>query len=220
MNKKKIMNIFSWIMGVVFCPLGIALCTKADFGLSMIAAPAYIWSSALQGKYPIFTQGTCEYLWQAALLVILCIILRRFKFSYLLSFVTALLSGIFIDLWLNVLGGNAPYEAMIVRIISFIVGELILGLAIAFFFRTTLPLQVYELAVTQIAEKWNIKKEKVKFVNDITMRAFSLVLSFALTGKLTGIGVGTVIITIVNSPVILYCGFIIDRIINVNNFNN
>lgn len=219
MNKKKTMSVFSWIMGVVFCPLGIAFCTKADFGLSMIAAPAFIWSSALHEKYPVLTQGTCEYLWQAALLVLLCIIIRRFRFSFLLSFVTAFLSGKFIDVWLSVLGGNTPYESMVIRIVSFILGEIILGCAIAFYFRTTLPLQVYELAVVQISEKWSIKKEKVKYANDIIMLIISLILSFTLTHKLTGIGIGTVIITVVNSPIILCCGFMIDKIFKINNLN-
>ena len=36
------MNEIAWVLGIVLCALGVALCTKADFGLSMIAAPAYI----------------------------------------------------------------------------------------------------------------------------------------------------------------------------------
>ena len=73
------MNEAAWLFGILLCSLGVALCTKAGLGLSMIAAPPYILHRALISISPIFTQGTCEYLWQGFLLFVMCLILRRFR---------------------------------------------------------------------------------------------------------------------------------------------
>ncbi len=214
MKIKKIgkMNETAWVIGIVVCALGVCMCTKASFGLSMIAAPPYILHVWLRDMLPWFTQGTAEYVWQAFILVIMCISVRRFRPRFLLSFGTAVLSGLALDGWFLLFGGNGAYEEMWLRVLMFVVGELVTTLAVAFIFRTTMPIQIYELAVCEIAAKFNFSKNKVKLVNDILMLVVSAVMSFALTGGFGGFGIGTIIITIVNAPLITFFGRILDRV--------
>lgn len=204
-------NLLHWIFGNLFCMLGVAFATKSDFGLSMIGAGPYILHVALRDALPWFTQGTAEYFYEAVILLLLCLILRRFNWRFLLTFAEAFIAGMVLDGWFLLLGGNGPYETMPLRILSFFLGLFICGLGIAFFFRTTWPLQAYDLAVVQIAERYGFKQDKVKLANDIVMLGISLLLSFALTRRLTGIGIGTVITTIFNSSVIAAWGRLIDR---------
>ena len=214
MKIKKItkMNEAAWVIGIIVCTLGVCMCTKAGFGLSMIAAPPYILHVWLRDALPWFTQGTAEYVWQALILTIMCVAIRRFKARYLLSFGTAVLAGFALDGWLFLFGGNGVYEELWLRIIVFVLGELVTTLAIAFIFRTTLPIQIYELAVCEIASRFGFDKNKVKLVNDILMLVLSAVLSFALTGGLGGFGIGTILITFVNAPLITFFGKILDKI--------
>ncbi len=214
MKSKQMKNILFWCLGIVLCTLGISLCTKGNLGLSMIAAPPYILHLWLRDNLTWFTQGTAEYIWQAVLLVITCLIVRRFRFRYLLSFVTAIISGFVIDAWLSVLGGNGAYAGMPARIAAFAAGTIITAAAIAMFFRTTLPLQVYELVVTEIAERYRINKDKVKQWNDIVMLVISLAFALILTGGFNGVGVGTIIITLVNATLIRLFGKLLDRIVS------
>ncbi|MCQ2423219.1 MAG: DUF6198 family protein [Lachnospiraceae bacterium] len=214
MKSKQMKNILFWCLGIVLCTLGISLCTKGNLGLSMIAAPPYILHLWLRDSFSWFTQGTAEYVWQAVLLVITCLIIRRFRFRYLLSFVTALISGFVIDGWLTILGGNGAYAGMPARIAAFAAGTIITAAAIAMFFRTTLPLQVYELVVTEIAERYRINKDKVKQWNDIVMLVISLAFALILTGGFNGVGVGTIIITLVNATLIRLFGKLLDRIVS------
>ena len=86
MKKISRMNEAAWVIGIVGCALGVCLCTKADFGLSMIAAPPYIFHLALRDRLPWYTQGTSEYLWQGVLLLVMCVATGRFRWKYLLSF--------------------------------------------------------------------------------------------------------------------------------------
>lgn len=211
MKKLQKMNEAAWLCGTLFCALGVALCTKADLGLSMIAAPAYIIHKFMETFFAWYTQGTSEYIWQGVLLIVMCIIVRRFKAKYLLTFVCAVIFGFAVDGCLWLLGGGAPYETLPARIIAFISGELITAVAIACNFRTSLPLPVYELVVTEIAKRYDISIGKVKQVNDIIMLAVSVALALVLNGNLNGVGIGTVIITLVNAPIIAVFGKLLDR---------
>lgn len=212
MKKLKKMNEVAWLCGILFCAFGVALCTKANLGLSMIAAPPYIIHLFMENFLPWYSQGTSEYIWQAVLLIIMCVIVRRFKVKYLLTFVCAVLFGLAVDGFLWLLGGSAAYESMIIRIIAFAVGESITAVAIACNFRTSMPLQVYELVVTEIAKRYRLDTNKVKQVNDIIMLALSLTLALVLNHSFDGIGIGTIIITVVNAPMIALCGKLLDKL--------
>lgn len=211
MKKIAKMNEMAWVMGVLLCALGVSLCTKANFGLSMVAAPAYIIHVFFRDIFTWYTQGTSEYITQGLILIIMCVIIRRFRAKYLLTFVCAVVFGLAVDGCLFLLGGNAPYESMAVRIIAFILGETITAVAIACYFRTDLPLGVYELAVSEIAKRYGIGIDKVKQANDIIMLAVSVILALLLNRSFAGIGIGTIIITVVNAPMISYFGKVLDK---------
>ena len=212
MRKIRGMNELAWVIGIVLSTLGIALYTKADFGLSMIAAPAYIIHSKMINYFDWYSQGTSEYIIQTILIIALSVIMLRFKKSYILSFLTAIASGVVLDGWFLLMHGNAPFESMAIRIIAFIFGEISLTIAIAFFFRTTLPVQIYELIVNEISEKKNLEKNKVKQLYDVFMLVLSLALALVLNKNFQGLGIGTIIITIINAPLIKIFGDILDRV--------
>ncbi len=202
MKKISKMNEAAWVLGIVLCTLGICLCTKANFGLSMIAAPPYILHLRMVEIFPWWSQGTSEYIWQGFLLLVLWVLMRRVQIKFVLCFVTAVVFGFALDCWFVVFGGNGAYVSLGARIVSFVLGECITALAIAFYFKTDMPLQIYELLVTQLAPKYGLTTEKLKQINDIVMFVLSVVLALVLTGGFHGVGIGTVIITAVNAPLI------------------
>ncbi len=212
MIKVRRMNEIAWVLGVILCSLGVSLCTKAGFGLSMIAAPAYIIHIKMETILTWYTQGVSEYIFQGVLLIVMCLAVRKIKFRYLLSFLTAFISGLFIDGWLWILGGNAVYDTTMVRIIAFIIGELITTLAVAFYFRTSMPLQIYELFVKEVAVKYGFPIDRVKHTYDICALVLSIALAYILNNSFQGIGIGTLIITLVNAPLIKMFGILIDKV--------
>ncbi len=211
MKKISKMNEAAWALGVLLCAFGVALATKANFGLSMIAAPPYIIHLFMQNFLPWYTQGTSEYIWQGVLLIILSIIVRRFKIKYLLTFGCAMIFGIAVDGFIFLLGGGAAYETFTARIIAFIISEIITAVAIACYFRTDMPLPVYELVVSEIAKCFSLSLNKVKQANDIIMLIISIVFALVLNRSFAGIGIGTVIITLVNASLISLAGKLLDR---------
>lgn len=214
MKKLQKMNEAAWLMGVLLCAFGVALATKADFGLSMIAAPPYILHLFMQNFLPWYSQGTSEYVWQGVLLIIMCIIVRRFKWKYLLTFACAVIFGLAVDGFLWLLGGSGAYETMWVRIVVFIASEIITAFAIACYFRTDMPLPVYELVVSEIAKCYSLQINKVKQVNDIIMLVISVLFALLLNRSFQGIGIGTIIITLVNASLIALAGKLMDKFID------
>lgn len=211
MKKIQKMNEAAWIMGIILCAFGVALATKANLGLSMIAAPPYIIHLFMRNFLPWYTQGTSEYVWQGVLLIFMCIIVRRFKVKYLLTFACAMIFGFAVDGALFLLGGGGAYEELSTRIIAFIASEIITATAIACYFRTDMPLPVCELLVSEVSKRYSLSINKVKQVTDISMLVLSLVLALALNRSFTGIGIGTIIITLVNASMIAIAGKVLDR---------
>lgn len=73
----------AYVFGIVFVAWGVVLMEKADFGVSMVVAPAYLLYRWLSPAWSVVTFGMAEYCLQAVLLLAMCLLLRRFRVSYL-----------------------------------------------------------------------------------------------------------------------------------------
>lgn len=210
MRKIAKMNEIGWAIAVLLCALGVTLCTKAGFGLSMVASPGYVLHLYLRNILPWYSQGTSEYVWQGLQLVVLCAVIRRFHVKYLFSFLTAVISGYAIDFWLFCLGGGAVYAAFPLRIAAFIIGCLLIAFAVAIFFRTSLPPQICELVVAESSRIFGWDTNRAKFCYDILMLVIAVLLTLLL-GQSGAVGIGTVIAALINAPLITLFGKFLDR---------
>ncbi len=214
-----------WIFGILFVALGVSICSKADLGVSMIAAPAFVISEAITPIWSGFSVGVTEYIIQGVMLVILCLVIRKFDWRFLLGFAVAVIYGYTLNFFLWTLDG-VSFNTVALRYVMLIVGDIVTATGVACFFRTYMPLQVYELFVAELSFsfKFNINKTKSRF--DIALLIISLVLAFTLFGDVTkfdwssityksfhSIGIGTIITTLINSPIIAIMGKLIDKIL-------
>ena len=87
--KKTFYTEASYALGLLIMAFAAAFTEKADFGMSMVVAPAYILHLKLSEFLPWFTFGVAEYAFQGMLVLVTVLVMRRFKLSYLFSFVTA-----------------------------------------------------------------------------------------------------------------------------------
>ena len=170
----------------------------ADFGMSMIVLPAYIISQ----KISTISFGQAEYIIQGVLFIIFCIVMKEFKKSYLMSFVTGILYGIILDLWKNVLFRNIVITNIIIRILFYMIGMFLSAFAIALFYQTYLYPQVYDFFVKGIAEKYHLQIKRVKTIFDLSFLLLAFMLSVLLFQQLIGIGIGTVIMALFNGTMI------------------
>ena len=108
----------AYVFGIVFVALGVVLMEKADFGVSMVVAPAYLLYRWLSPVWSFVTFGMAEYCLQAVLLLVMCLLLR-FRVSYLFSFVTAVVYGFVLDAFM-LLGAALPAGSVWLRVIYYI----------------------------------------------------------------------------------------------------
>ena len=90
-GKRVFYNELTYLFGLLILALGTALMERADFGISMVVAPAYLLHLKVSEYLPFFSFGMSEYVFQAVLLILLALVMGKFKKSYLLSFATAFL---------------------------------------------------------------------------------------------------------------------------------
>ncbi len=212
MKKIKIPCEVVYLLAIVLLSFAVALLTAADFGISMIVAPAYLLSL----KLGVLSFGQAEYVIQAGLFILLCIVLRRFKPVYLISFVTCLIYGAVLDLWrlLPCFDPNVTQPgsmALWLRIVMFIFGVLITSFSIALFFKTYLYPQVYDFFVKAVSFRYGIPLPLFKTGFDMTFLIVSVVMSLCFFGGFIGLGWGTFAMAVLNGSIIGFFSARLDK---------
>lgn len=212
MKKRVFYSELAYVVGLIVMPMGAALMTMADFGLSMVIAPAYILHLKLSESFDFFSFGMAEYTFQALLLAVTALVLRRFKISYLLSFVTAFLYGLLLDTYLSLLS-YINFEPMYMRLAAYVLGMLITAVGVAMFFKTYISPEVYELLVKEASDKFDIPLSRFKTAYDCASLCLSVILTFSFFGmwEFCGIGWGTLLCALVNGKLIGMASSLFDK---------
>lgn len=213
-----------WLFGIVFVALGVAICSKANLGVSMIAAPTFVVQEAIVGLWNGFSVGVVEYLVQGIVLVILCFAVRLFNWRYLLAFLVAVIYGYTMNFFLWLLQG-ITFDTILIRWIMLIVGDIIVAFGVACFFRTYMPLQVFELFVAELTDRYRLDIHRVKTIFDITLLFVSVSLAVILFRDVTefpwetiaynsyhNLGLGTLVTTFINAPLINLMSRVVSKV--------
>lgn len=203
MKKRVIYSEVSYIVGLVLLALSAALMERADFGVSMVVAPAYLLHLKVSQFLPFFSFGMAEYTLQAVVLILMIIVLRKFKLCYLFSFVTAVLYGFILDLMIFLVAfiqGDTIY----IRVILYILGLLGCAIGVSLLFHTYIAPEVYELFVKEVSSTFHFNINRMKTIYDISSCAVAVIMSFCFFGlwQFEGVKVGTVICALLNGVTI------------------
>lgn len=203
MRKRVCYTELAWVLGTVFIALGVVFMERADFGVSMIVAPAYILYRWLSPTWSFVTFGMAEYCLQALLIVIMSLLLRRFQLSYLLSIAAAVVYGFVLDGFM-LLGPLLPTDSFALRLVWFAVGVLLCTAGVAWMFRTYLSPEAYELLVKELSRHFRFDIHKCKTVYDCISCAVGIVMSLLIFGPHQFVGVkwGTIVAAIFNGWII------------------
>ncbi len=212
-KKIRIPSEAAYLPTIILIAFSVALTAAADLGVSMIVAPAYILSL----KFDFLTFGLAEYIVQGILFVVFCIIMKKVKLVYFTSFITGLIYGFILDMWrkfvpfLNPEAVAPGSQPMWLRIIFLVVGMTLTSLAVALFFKIYIYPQVYDFFVKGLIKIKKIPTRRIKTGFDMCCLGVALILSFALFGKLNGIGWGTAAMTLFNGTLIALFEKLLDR---------
>ncbi len=217
MKKIKLYSEIAYVVALVLMAFSVALTASADFGVSMIVAPAYILSL----KFSALTFGQSEYIIQALLFITFCILMRRVKLIYFISFLTTLIYGGILDLWRTLIPALNPNitppgsMTLWLRLLFFAVGMVMTAFTVALFFRTYIYPQVYDFFVMGISKKFNLNIDKFKIIFDFSCLALACIATLLFFGRFRGVGIGTIVMTLLNGLIISFFGKLLDKYVEI-----
>ena len=211
--KKTFFTELAYSFGIVLLAIGTAFMERANFGMSMVVAPAYILHLKISETFNFFTFGMAEYVLQAIFIGILALVQRRFNRFYLFSFVTAVIYGFVLDRAISVVA-LIPYSTTSFLMLYYIVGMLLCSIGVSLLFQTYIPPEAYELFVKEMSEKLNISISRFKTIYDCTSCMVGIILSFAFFGlwHFEGVKLGTIVCALLNGWLIGRVTYLLERI--------
>ncbi len=206
MNKRTFYTELAYILGLISLALGTAFMEAAGFGVSMVVAPAYLIYLKLSQVLNFFSFGMAEYTLQAFLLIMLMIMLKKFKVSYLFSFITAIIYGLLLDGAMEIVA-LLPYKTLAFRFALYLLGIISCASGVSLLFHTYIAPEVYELFVKEASNKFKINIHKFKTCYDCISCFIGIALSFAFFGlwHFEGVKVGTIVCALINGWAISRC---------------
>ena len=201
--RKKFSSEFAYVLGVVFIALGVVFMEKADFGVSMVVAPAYLLYRWLSPIWSFVTFGMAEYCLQAVLLLVMVLVIRRFRISYFFSFVTAVIYGFVLDAFMR-LGTMLPVDFLWQRALYYVAGMLLCSAGVSAMFHTYISPEVYELFVKEVSAHFHVNINRFKTAYDCTSCLIGIIMSFLVFGMWHFVGVkwGTILCSLINGTII------------------
>lgn len=193
----------AYVVGILAMAVGNSLMERADLGLSMVVAPAYLLHLKISQILPWFSFGVSEYIFQAFLLALLGAFMKSFKRNYLFSFVTAVLYGCVLDICISLIT-IISVTNLASRCCCYVFGMLIGSFGVSMMFHTYFSMEAYDLIVKEYVGKYNGNIGRVKTIYDCCSCLLAILLSFLFFGMwhFEGIKIGTVICALVNGSLI------------------
>ena len=211
--KKTFYSELAYFIGIIVLALGTAMMELADFGMSMVVAPAYLLHLKLSRSLAFFTFGMAEYVFQGVLLIAMMLMLRRFRTAYLFSFITAVFYGFTLDIMLSIMDA-VPVSGISGRVIFYIGGMIVCAIGVSLLFHTYISLEAYEMFVKEVSARLGMDINRFKTIYDCTSCAVAVIMSFVFFGfgHFEGVKLGTIICALINGRLIGLCSAWFDSI--------
>ena len=190
--KNHLQRYFWFIIGIIINSFGIALITKAGLGTSPISSISYVLSM----KFP-FTLGQFTFIVNMFFILAQFILLKKdFEPIQLLQIIANMIFSGCIDISMNLLSWLTVNNFM-VGLFALLIGCGVLALGISIEVAPDVLVVPGEGIVRAISIVLNKRFGTVKVIFDITLVSTATILSFLFFGKLSGLGLGTIVSAII-----------------------
>jgi len=179
------------LAGLFVNGLGVSFITKAGLGTSPITSIPYTLSLGFTPTVGMFTL-----VFNIFLVILQVILLRRnFQLQNLLQLPIIALFSFFIDLTMSLLGFMQP-ETYAMKVVSLIVGCLILGFGVFMEMAANVAMLPGEATVRAVSDVFSTDFGKTKIAFDSSMTVIAAILSFIMFRHLDGVREGTIVAAI------------------------
>lgn len=154
--------------------------------------------------------GQWSWVMQALWLITLILIVQQIHIRYFLSFFSAVLYGVALDVTKNFFT-MLTIDTFWERFLCFGVGFILIGLGVQVFMKCNMPLVVYDLIAKEVTKVKHFKLGVVKTVLDVATLSMTAGIGLLIFGRLVGLGIGTVIIAFCTGAYLQSIDGFIDR---------
>ena len=191
-NKTELIKRYIFLLAGLFVNgLGVSFITKAGLGTSPITSIPYTLSLGFTPTVGMFTL-----VFNIFLVILQVILLRRnFQLQNLLQLPIIALFSFFIDLTMSLLGFMQP-ETYAMKVVSLIVGCLILGFGVFMEMTANVAMLPGEATVRAVSDVFSTDFGKTKIAFDSSMTVIAAILSFIMFKHLDGVREGTIVAAI------------------------
>lgn len=190
-----IKRLLFWLLGIIILSLGASLTIKANMGVGA-------WDALNVGLSRIygFTVGSFVIINGIILLFVNAILLKS-RPDYMAVF-TFFIIGSLIDFWMLIVLRNFEPNEFMLKLVTLVVGLLIIGLGVAMYLQPKFPLNPIDNFMMGLSKRLGVSLVVAKTIGEL----IALVLALIVKGP---IGYGTIIVTIGIGPSIqLFIPFI------------
>lgn len=187
----KAKNLIFLLVGICIDQFGVALCTNSGFGISAVSFVPF----SLNQAFPALTFGTWSFLFQVTQILALMAITKSMHIQYLLAFGVSLISGKVLDL-MRIVTSSFP-SSFLLRCIWCGFGIFCIALGVCLTIESNLPIQPKDMFARELSKIKGWRYKIIKTIFDVCCVSFSCTILLIFTGKLYGIGVGTLISALV-----------------------
>ncbi len=179
------------LVGLFVNGLGVSFITKAGLGTSPITSIPYTLSLGFTPTVGMFTL-----VFNIFLVILQVILLRRnFQLQNLLQLPIIALFSFFIELTMSLLG-FMQHETYAMKVVSLIVGCLILGFGVFMEMVANVAMLPGEATVRAVSDVFSTDFGKTKIAFDSSMTIIAAILSFIMFKHLDGVREGTIVAAI------------------------
>jgi uncharacterized protein len=190
-----IKRLLFWLLGIIILSLGASLTIKANMGVGA-------WDALNVGLSRIygFTVGSFVIIIGIILLFVNAVLLKS-RPDYMAVF-TFFIIGSLIDFWMLIVLRNFEPNEFMLKLVTLVVGLLIIGLGVAMYLQPKFPLNPIDNFMMGVSKRLGVSLVVAKTIGEL----IALVLALIVKGP---IGYGTIIVTIGIGPSIqLFVPFI------------
>lgn len=175
------------LLGIIINGISVSLSVKANLGISPVSSFPYVLSQA----FPFLSLGVWNILFQAALLLIILVVVGKPLRNLVISMVLSFVFGGVLDLFKILFPFEVTSLAMSVGI--YVVSVILLSIGASLLLISKAPILPVDSFVRDMTGHFNKPVKAYKTTFDIVSVSGSIVVSLLVLKHLDGVGVGTVI---------------------------
>lgn len=204
---KTLNRVLIYLLGLVILCFGVVLNTKTNLGVAAINSIPFVISKSAD-----ISLGKCVFVLYCLLIILQLLILRKISVIVILQLPVSLLFGKLVDLF-NIYILKFEAHNIISGLLMLMVAIIMVGLGTTLVISQNLIPNAPDGFVNAVATKLNKQFGFIKVRFDIVCVLIGLVISFLMSGKIVGIGIGTLISMVLTGNV---CNFFKKHLIKEN----